>query len=166
MESILRADFCEKMSLETGTTIGSIFLSANIRVMCYVVCLSVGNWSLTYSSFADYKRRLLKVFLLVHESQSSIIIKGSVFKKLIEEARKAIPPLSFLQPTLPSSHMLFRGCRLKELVKEILTTVKSRKAFIDYIYFILILKRISTTKLNIIKPNKNKTLYLLQYRTI
>ena len=61
--------------------------------MCYVVCLSVGKWSLTYSSFADYKRRLLKVFLLVHESQSSIIIKGSVFKKLIEEARKAIPPL-------------------------------------------------------------------------
>lgn len=137
--------------------------------MCYVVCLSVGNWSLTYSSFADYKRRLLKIFLLVHESQSSIIIQGSVFKKPIEEARKAIPPLSFLQPTLPSSHMLFRGCRLKELVKEIYTTVKSRKAFIDYIYFIyfiLILKRISTTKLNIIKPNKNKTLYLLQYRTI
>lgn len=143
-----------------------MFRSAAIRVMCYVVCLSVGNWSLTYSSFADYKRRLLKIFLLVHESQSSIIIKGSVFKKPIEEARKAIPPLSFLQPTLPSSHMLFRGCRLKELVKEIYTTVKSRKAFIDYIYFILILKRISTTKLNIIKPNKNKTLYLLQYRTI
>ena len=110
-----------------------MFRSADIRGKFCVVCLSVGKWSLTYSSFADYKKRLLKVFLLVHESQSSIILKGSVFKKLIEEARKAIPPLSFLQPTSPSSHMLFRDCRLKELVKEILATVKSRKAFIDYI---------------------------------